>query len=85
MKDFNQTDIFSKSDIKNEYIKEVLNLTLNTLEKKGYDPVNQLIGYLKTENVVYIPRDNSAREKISKLSTEEILEVLIKNYIEVNK
>lgn len=85
MASFETTDIFDKNEFNKEYIRLILTDVIIEIEKKGYDPVNQIMGYLKTENPIYIPRDNNAREKIKKIEKDEILEYLVHFFVEENK
>lgn len=84
MTNFEETDIFKKSELKNESIKLILLDVIKTIKNKNYDPINQIIGYIKTDNPVYIPRDNDAREKIMKLNKDDILEFLLYYFIKEN-
>lgn len=81
MTNFDKTDIFQTEEYRREYVKIILTDVVEAISGKGYDPVNQIMGYVKTNNPVYIPRDNGAREKISRLSTDEILEYLLYFFI----
>ncbi|KXB58940.1 IreB family regulatory phosphoprotein [Gemelliphila asaccharolytica] len=81
MANFDKTDIFKTDEYKQEYVKMVLTDVINVIKEKNYDPINQIMGYIKTNNPIYIPRDNGAREKISKINTNEILEYLLYFFI----
>ncbi|MBF0713212.1 IreB family regulatory phosphoprotein [Gemella sp. GH3] len=81
MTKFDNTDIFNKAEYNREFIKLTLDNVIDIIESKGYDPVSQLMGYIKTENPVYIPRYNGAREKIIKIPTEDLLEYLIHYFV----
>ncbi len=81
MANFEKTDIFEKSEFNREYINILLKDVIEIINNKGYNPKNQLMGYIKTNNPVYIPRDNGARDKITKISTDEILEFLLENFM----
>lgn len=61
-------------------IKEVY----HSLVEKGYNPVNQLVGYVLSGDPTYITSHNNARARISKLERDEILEELVNNFIEKN-
>lgn len=61
--------------------KEVLNEVYDNLEKKGYKPINQLVGYLISGDPTYITNHKGARALISKLERDEILEEVLKNYL----
>ena len=53
------------------------------LQKKGYNPINQLVGYLLSGDPTYITNYNGARALVRKLERDEILEEVIKSYLEV--
>lgn len=61
-------------------LEEILKIVLEALRQNGYDPVNQLVGYLITGDPTYITSYNKARVLIMKYERDEILEYLIKNY-----
>ena len=55
------------------------------LEEKGYNPTNQIVGYLLSGDPAYIPRHNDARNLILKHERDEIIEELVKSYLGKNK
>lgn len=61
--------------------KDILLYVYNALEEKGYNPVNQLVGYLITGDPTYITTFNEARTMIKKIERDEILEELVTHYI----
>jgi len=61
--------------------KEILEEVYNSLEQKGYKPINQLVGYLISGDPTYITNYNGARALISKLERDEILEEVLKTYL----
>ncbi|HEX3015926.1 MAG TPA: IreB family regulatory phosphoprotein [Desulfobacteria bacterium] len=61
--------------------KEILLQVYAALKEKGYDPINQLVGYLLSGDPVYITSHNNARTLIRKLERYELLEELVKNYL----
>ena len=65
-------------------VKDVLDLVYNAMAEKGYNPVNQIVGYIMSGDPTYITSHNNARSLIMKVERDEILEELLKNYIEVN-
>lgn len=69
-------DTISKQKIK-EAIKEVY----NTLEEKGYNANSQIVGYLLSGDLGYIPSFKGARNKISKLDRAELMEMLLNNFL----
>ena len=52
------------------------------LEEKGYNPINQIVGYLISNDPAYIPRVNDARNLIRKFERDEIIEALVKYYLD---
>lgn len=63
--------------------KSILNEVYDSLKKKGYNPINQLVGYLISGDPTYITNYNGARALVRKLERDEILEEVIKSYLEV--
>ncbi|OES44287.1 MULTISPECIES: IreB family regulatory phosphoprotein [Domibacillus] len=64
-----------------ENVKEVLLKVHSALEEKGYNPINQIVGYLLSGDPAYIPRHNDARNLIRRLERDEIIEELVKTYL----
>ena len=81
MDQFDKTMKFSVDERKEENVKTVLTNVYNTLEERGYNPINQIVGYLQSGDPAYIPRHNEARNQIRHVERDEIMEVLVKNYV----
>lgn len=82
MSSFDQTMKFNPSDESMEReVKHVMLHVHSALEEKGYNPINQIVGYLLSGDPAYIPRHQDARNMIRKLERDEILEELVKFYI----
>ena len=81
MDQFDKTMKFSVDERKEENVKAVLTNVYNTLEERGYNPINQIVGYLQSGDPAYIPRHNEARNQIRHVERDEIMEVLVKNYV----
>ncbi|WP_050180969.1 IreB family regulatory phosphoprotein [Domibacillus robiginosus] len=64
-----------------ENVREVLLKVHGALEEKGYNPINQIVGYLLSGDPAYIPRHNDARNLIRRLERDEIIEELVKTYL----
>lgn len=64
-----------------EQMRQVLREVFDALNEKGYNPINQIVGYLLTEDPTYITNYNNARTKICKLDRDELLQVLVKHYL----
>lgn len=65
-------------------VTEVLKLVYEALTEKGYDPLNQIVGYVMSGDPTYITSHKSARSLIMKVERDEIVEELLKSYIEKN-
>ncbi|SEJ06333.1 Uncharacterized protein, UPF0297 family [Propionispira arboris] len=63
----------------------VLKKVCQAMEEKGYNPINQLVGYLLSGDPAYVTSHNDARSMIRKLERDELLEELIRSYIATNK
>lgn len=63
--------------------KAILTEVYDALKKKGYNPINQLVGYLLSGDPTYITNYNGARALVRKLERDEILEEVMKSYLEV--
>ena len=81
MDQFDKTMKFSVDERKEENVKAVLTNVYKTLEERGYNPFNQIVGYLQSGDPAYIPRHNEARNQIRHVERDEIMEVLVKNYV----
>nr|WP_278305457.1 IreB family regulatory phosphoprotein [Caloramator quimbayensis] len=66
----------------NEKIKEILREVYEALKEKGYNPINQIVGYILSGDPTYITSYKNARAKIRKLERDEILEELLMSFIE---
>jgi uncharacterized protein (UPF0297 family) len=64
--------------------REVLLAVYAALQEKGYNPINQIVGYLLSGDPAYIPRHNNARALISKRERDELIEELVRSYLEKN-
>ena len=64
-----------------EDMKEVLSQVYAALTEKGYNPVNQIVGYILSEDPTYITTHNNARSLIRKIDRDELLQVLLKSYL----
>lgn len=66
-------------------VKEVLDLVYNAMDEKGYNPVNQIVGYIMSGDPTYITSHNGARSLIMKMERDELVEEMLKTYIEHNE
>lgn len=77
------TEIFQvKTEEEVVEVKDILKDVFGALKKKGYDPLNQIVGYLLSGDPAYITSYNNARSLIRKIERDEILEELVKYYME---
>ncbi|WJH32585.1 IreB family regulatory phosphoprotein [Paenibacillus aurantius] len=65
--------------------KEVILSVYDSLQEKGYNPINQIVGYLLSGDPAYIPRHNNARSIIRKRERDELIEELVRSYLQHNK
>lgn len=75
------TMTFSFEDTRDADIKNVLRIVYNALKEKGYNPINQIVGYILSEDPTYITTHNNARSLIRKIDRDELLQVLLKAYL----
>ena len=64
-----------------ENMRHILRSVYEALTQKGYNPINQIVGYLLTEDPTYITNYNSARSMICKIDRDELMQVLVKDYL----
>ena len=72
---------FSLHQDRDAEIKAILNTVYNALQEKGYNPINQIVGYILSEDPTYITNHNNARSLIRKLDRDELLQELVKHYL----
>lgn len=76
-----ETKIYNASDFNNALIVDTLKDVIEILEEKGYNPVNQIVGYLMSGDPGYISSYKEARNKILRFERTKILEVLVSQFI----
>ena len=81
MNDMDYTRKFSVNIDKDEEIKLILTSVYKSLKEKGYNPINQIVGYILSEDPTYITNHNNARTLIRKLDRDELLQTLVKSYL----
>ncbi len=79
---FNFTMKFNVDKEQVNEAEEILVNVYNALKEKGYNPINQLVGYILSGDPTYITSHNNARSLIRQLERDELLEELIKKYLE---
>ncbi|MBP0979256.1 MAG: IreB family regulatory phosphoprotein [Oscillospiraceae bacterium] len=77
-----RTIAFSIKDEEERQIKEILTIVYDALRQKGYNPINQLVGYLLSEDPTYITTFNNARSLIKKIDRDELLQIMVKSYLD---
>lgn len=64
-----------------ENMRRILRTVFDALTEKGYNPINQIVGYLLTEDPTYITNYNNARSRICKIDRDELMQVLVREYL----
>ena len=78
-----ETAIFSIHDKKDYEIHEIVQQVYDALKEKGYNPVNQLVGYILSEDPTYITTYKNARSMIRKVDRDDLLQAMLRNYLNV--
>jgi uncharacterized protein (UPF0297 family) len=76
------TMIFSIKDDREKEMKKVLLAVYDALTEKGYNPVNQIVGYILSEDPTYITTHNNARSLIRRIDRDELLHALVRSYLD---
>lgn len=76
-----KTQKFSLHDDKNQEMQAILAAVYQALREKGYDPINQLVGYILSEDPTYITNHKSARSLICRIDRDDLMRELVKNYL----
>lgn len=79
--DFDKTMSFQVERAENEKTQEVVKEVYEALVEKGYNPINQIVGYILSGDPTYITSHKDARNKIRSIERDELLEKMVKNYI----
>ena len=82
--DMTETVSFNSEEIRRENIREVLKHVQTALDERGYNAINQLAGYLISNDPAYISSHNNARSIIQSVERHEIIEELVRFYLEEN-
>jgi len=77
-----ETQKFEFGANKDEYIRNIITSVYAALEEKGYDPISQMVGYILSGDPTYVTSHNNARSLIRKVERDELLEVLVKDYVQ---
>lgn len=81
MDEMDFTRKFSLGDQRDMEIKAILTTVYQALQEKGYNPINQIVGYILSEDPTYITNHNNARTLIRKIDRDELLQVLVRKYL----
>ncbi len=75
------TKIYNSNEFQNEYVSNVVKEVADILEDRGYNPVNQIVGYLMSGDPGYISSHKEARSKITTFERTKILEILVEEFL----
>jgi len=81
MGDLDFTRKFSLGDQRDLEIKAILSSVYQALQEKGYNPINQIVGYILSEDPTYITNHKSARSLICRIDRDELMRELVKTYL----
>ena len=81
MENLGNTQYFNVKTEPEIRVKKVLDLVYNAMAEKGYNPVNQIVGYIMSGDPTYITSHKGARSMIMKVERDELVEELLKEYI----
>ncbi len=81
----NETVKFSVEKEKEKETSEIILSVYEALNEKGYNPINQIVGYILSGDPTYITSHKNARSMIRRLERDELLEELVKNYLKTNE
>ncbi len=80
--DFNETQKYQFGANRDDYIRSIITAVYEALKEKGYHPVSQMVGYILSGDPTYITSHNNARALIRKIERDELLETLVKDFID---
>ena len=85
MKNMTNTQFFQVESGPQISAKDILEIVYKALSENGYNPVNQIVGYIMSGDPTYITSHNGARSLIMKMERDELVEEMLKTYIEHNE
>ena len=85
MMDFDKTMSFNFEKEKNEKARETLKEVYQALVEKGYNPINQIVGYILSGDPTYITSYKDARSKIRTIERDELLEKMVEKYVGIDE
>ena len=74
---------FSLKNEKDRETRDALQSVFDSLKEKGYNPINQIVGYILTEDPTYITNHNNARAVIRKIDRYELMRILLQNFLQI--
>ena len=77
-----KTMTFKIGDEHEDVMKETLTEVFDALQEKGYNPINQIVGYILSEDPTYITTHNNARSLIRRIDRAELLAAMVKSYLD---
>ncbi|MDD6620422.1 MAG: IreB family regulatory phosphoprotein [Eubacteriales bacterium] len=77
-----KTMTFKIGDEHEDIMKETLTEVFDALQEKGYNPINQIVGYILSEDPTYITTHNNARSLIRRIDRDELLAAMVKSYLD---
>jgi uncharacterized protein (UPF0297 family) len=83
MSDLDYTRRFNISRTEEWETRQILSMVYAALQEKGYNPINQIVGYILSEDPTYITNYNNARTLIRKMDRDELLQELVRYYLDV--
>lgn len=81
----NETMMFKVDNEKDNEAREILMTVFRALKEKGYNPINQIVGYILSGDPTYITNHQNARSIIRRLERDELLEEIVRTYLEEKK
>ncbi len=76
------TMVFSIKEDKEQEMKKILLQIYDALRQKGYNPINQIVGYILSEDPTYITTHNNARNLVRRIDRDELLQMLVQAYLD---
>lgn len=80
--DLDSTMFFRADNVQDNATREILNTVYEALIEKGYDPINQIVGYIISGDPAYITSHKNARTLIRKMERDELVEALVRSYLQ---
>ena len=78
---YDKTMTFSVHEDKENEMKNILTMVYDALKEKGYNPINQIVGYILSEDPTYITTHNNARSLIRRIDRDELVRAMVKGYL----